>query len=116
MSMSQITAGTAFNLAEAWYEQTAPERDLITDLLWYARHHYLYVGDDCLIMAHVWDDHDSWHIFFAIGDKALSKFLSLMPFPMPYITFERPLKSERFRRYPTERFRKVCLALERSKT
>ncbi len=113
--MSHPPEGIAYSLAKEWYAKHHSERDLDADILWYARHHYLYIGDDTLIMAHVWDDHDSWHVFFAIshgvagGRDSLSKFLDLMPFSMPYITFLR--RNEHFSKIKTERFRKLCIRL-----
>ncbi len=65
--------------------------DFEKELAQYSSFGYVYASPQCIIIAV--QQEDCWFIQFAIGEGYMRRFLELMPFELPYVAWERGLKS-----------------------
>ena len=80
----------AYEQAQDLYSRY-PERSLILDILHYSQNHYCYFSPECIILAEI-EEKCIWYIHLAVGVGALSRFVELAPFALPYVRFARPEK------------------------
>lgn len=109
-----------------YYAEAGAQRDLWAHLKFYAENGVAYLAPELAIMARPvcsgWpdahivgltscfaaqslglpDSPDAWHIHLAVGD--LRRAFELMPFPLPFVTFQRG--TARVRRYHLETIRR----------
>lgn len=64
---------------------------------------YVYSGPDCFILAR--PIVDTWFVRIAVGRGCLARFLEMMPFPLPYLQWERKL-GKASRKWRLEDFKK----------
>lgn len=99
---------TAFDKAILLYKkETFPQTKLLTDLMEYARFHYVYCSPDCIIMAKVVEGR-GWFIHLAVGNGHLETFFKMAPFELEFIGFARPENGRDTRWYQWKRLYDYC--------
>ena len=81
-----------FNELKKLYD-ACPQRDMGTDLLYYAEHGYVFSSPFYLLIGKRIGD--GWHIHVAIGAGCFEKFCQLMPYWLPYVGWAREQKQGR---------------------
>lgn len=108
---------TPVEKAAAVYEREPCARTFKEDLEAHLLHGYVFSTPEFFLMGrpvirgaiyslivnpwHVFDDPDCWHVYLFAGD--LSKVYAAIPYPLPFISFERKNK---LRVFPVEQIRK----------
>ena len=76
---------TPYEIARQWYEDHPQPFTFSHYLIENALHGFVFITPDFFIMGY--PKPDCWHVVFASGD--LSKAWSILPYHLPYISFER---------------------------
>ncbi len=82
--------------AAAVYRQEWCANTFEEDLCWHLEHGYVFSTPTCFLMGY--QSNDTWHVSLCAGD--LLEALSLMPYRLPWVRFER---NNKLRYYKTER-------------
>lgn len=77
------------------------------DLLWHSRHAYAHVTPEYVILARADREGDCWHIFLAVGKGCMAEFFRLAPFPLAYVSFDRPASGKKFK-FNYHRMKRLC--------
>lgn len=89
-----------------------PKEKLFTDISTYVRLHYVYAGNDALILARI--EYDNWFVELAVGNMV--RFFDVAPFKTDWIAFARLAKGQdKAKWYRWERIEKLVRGYDYTK-
>lgn len=77
-----------------------PQRSLWKDLVHHFMDGFVFSGEDYLLMGE--RINDGWFVHIAVGEGCLEKFISLMPYHLPWIGWAKEHRGGEVRWYRTE--------------